>query len=248
MNLTTATLSLIGIGGILSSFGLGGAQRSPVALSPKAQAALELANLATGHQWLYEYSWPNGKKHEFILHTSRRIDTPTGPVFELKNFSNTLKGQLIVSYEYLEARNTGVFPAENAGKNNTKPGYSVSNQGAALPVDLVPGATWRWTNGSTQAADTGYSSSRSASLFIGKVLSPKQIDTPIGKKTATVVQIFEKVQWLETTKRAYYVPGLGKVREDLLDAKGNLMQRLQMKKFIKDGSELKLPPTIDTGG
>lgn len=226
MNLATATISLIGIGGVLSAVGIGGAQRSPVTLSPKTQAALELANLAPGHQWLYEYSWPNGKKHEFILHAARRIETPTGPVFELKNFSNTLKGQLIVSYEYLEVRNSGVFQAENLMGNNTKPGFFVSHQGATLPVDLSPGAPWRWTSGAEGPANTGTPTSRSGSVFTGKVLSPKVVDTPLGKKTATVVQSFEKVQWLETTKRSYYVPGLGKVREELLDAKGNLTQKL----------------------
>ncbi len=82
--------------------------------------------------------------------------------------------------------------------------------------------------------DSGTPTARSNSIFVGKVLSPKTVNTLLGKKVSTVVQVFEKVQWLETTKRSYYVPGLGKVREELLDAKGNLMQKLELKKFTKD--------------
>lgn len=247
MNQKTLTLSLFGVGSVLAIAGGAGVQRKTTALTAKAQAAMTLANLEQGNQWLYEYSWPNGKKHEFILHVSRKIETPMGPVFELKNFSNTLKGQLIVSYDYLEVRNTGLFQAESSSGNNTKPGFVASQKGACLPIDLTPGASWKW-NALGNGVESGTPTARSTSLFIGKVLSPKTVATPLGKKVATVVQVFEKVQWLETTRRSFYVPGLGKVREELLDAKGNLMQRLELKKFTKDAKEIISPLTVETGG
>lgn len=242
------TLTAIAFGGLFVLATAAIAQRESALAPAKPSVSVALANLEPGNQWHYEYSWPNGKTHEFVLHTSKKIDTPTGTVFELKNFSNTLKGQLIISYEYLEARNAGIFEASNATFNNTKPGFKLSTKGAMLPNELSPGTTWRYNAIDGVGIDTGNASARTASSFVGKVLPSKVVNTPLGKKQATVIQVFEKVQWMETTKRIYYVPGLGKVREELFDAKGNLLQKLELKKFTKGAKEIIAPLTVDSGG
>lgn len=244
---SSTILAAFGFGGILVLTAGAVAQRNQAPMPAKESPAVLLANFEPGNQWRYEYSWPNGKTHEFVLHAAKAINTPTGTVYELKNFSNTLKGQLIVSYEYLEARSVGVFEAANLTMNNTKPGFKPSNKGAILPNKLTPGTTWSYT-ADGDGANTGNATSRSASFFVGKVLPSKVINTPLGKKEAQVIQVSEKVQWHETTKRTYYVQGLGKVREELFDAKGNLIQKLELKKFLKGAPEITVPLTVDSGG
>jgi hypothetical protein len=215
--------------------------------APAAQTdAQKLANLQPGNQWLYELSWPNGQTAEYILHADRTVKANEGVVYELKRLGMTVKGQTIQSYQYVQLKNGALYDAPNATFNNTNPGFAEASGGATIPANLKVGYTWRWSGSGPDAVNLGGPST--ASDFVGRVLPSKTIETPLGKRTATVIEISEKVQWFQAVRRAYYVPGIGKVREDWLDGKGNVTQQLELKKFTKGAKAFVMPKTIDTRG
>lgn len=218
---------------------------SPSGVPLATSEAQQLANIQPGHQWLYELAWPNNQKAEFVLHADRAVKASSGTVFELRKFQMNLQGQTRESFAYMQVKDGAVFEAANATMNNTRPGFVESTQGAVIPAKLAVGTTWKWSGSDPNVVNTG---PNAKSEFVGRVLRPMNIDTPLGKQLATVIEIRENVQWLQVTRRAFYVKGLGKVREEWRDGQGNVTQRLELKKFTKDAKPLLLPRGVDTYG
>lgn len=206
-----------------------------------AKEAVKLANLAVGRQWTYEYSWPGVDPHRFVVHAAKAIPVADGVVYELKKFSTSLKGTPMNSYSYMRVTKDGVVDTPNSKVSDATPGFSLTNGGLQVPSDLKPGKKWSWS------AFGGVNSGGPAtpSLFTGEVLPSKEIDTPLGKKSATIIAITEKVQWDVSTRVSYYVAGVGKVREEL-HRNDKIVQLLRLMDYKSSAPAPIEPKYIDT--
>ncbi|HLO96954.1 MAG TPA: M56 family metallopeptidase, partial [Fimbriimonas sp.] len=199
--------------------------KAPVDVPAAAKEAAKLANLEVGRQWTYEYSWPGVKPNRFDLTAAKAIPVADGVVYELKNHSTSFNGTPMLSYSYMRINKDGVGETPGATASNANPGFTLTSAGPQIPSELKPGKKWSW--GANGGVNSGPSS---PSLFTGEVLPSQQVMTPIGKRTATVIAITEKVQWDVTTRTSYYVAGIGKVREELR-RKDQLVQLLELKDY-----------------
>lgn len=188
-----------------------------------------------GKVWTYEVKAADGK-----VTTRKMTALAVNPDSPFPVYSYRLVHGSYKSYGYWMATDKGLKPVDRRFLND-EPGYRINNDvGIRLPVPNRTSDRWSWSEnfrGQTGGVRAGEApKTPPPTEYVGRVIS---VDTPVtvpaGTYKATVIEV-QSFGGFAAMHRAYWVKNVGCVKQETLDAAGNVIateRLLSVARYLK---------------